>query len=361
MPVRFWLLCLSVVCLSMYGMLSLKKSTPLSSEQLTSLIAQPTVIEARHDAKISHHPLQLLNSGRVPIHIVEMKTTCGCTLVSEVPDQPIAPGQKCLVKVRATPPGFGEMRSYLTIRTEPALPHPLVVTVKLFGKELPVPFVSHAPEIAQLSGTEPSAEAITEFEVQTVELIDAPLFLKRQQCDHEGLRIWFEDDPLEEPLFDGKVRRIYKMKVAGSLPASDIETTKDRHLIVTETTVSQPPKSIIVESRVKPLVKIVPSVVNLTVRQDGNSNTECVVALIDSRGEGDRKPLHANVDVGWVQVAGQKIVEQPDRLIQTFRLTILPMMISNELRDATNITHIRFQSESQSETVLSLPVRVRFE
>lgn len=363
MSARYWLPCVLVFGLISYGLLPRKNTaSTLSQPSTVSLIAQPSVLEVRHESKPLRGIFQLRNTGTVSIEIVEITATCGCTLVGEIPKQPIAPGQERQVEVQTIPPEYGEKKSYLTIRTEPTLSHPLVVTVKLKGAELPAPFVSYAPEVVVLSGTEPSTEVKTEFEVQTVELADAPYFLNHQQCDLDGLRIWFEDVPHEEPLFDGKVRRVYKLKVARRLPQSDIETTKDRHVLVTETTTAlRPPKTITIESHVTPLVKVVPSIVNLTVQRNSATTTESTFALIDSRDESERKSFEVNVESDWIQVEKDKLVKQPDRSIQTFRLSISPGQLLNQSSEKVIQSQIKFMSATQGGLLVNLPVRIHVE
>ncbi len=248
---------------------------------------------------------QIQNMGSAPVRIIDVETTCGCTVVSGVAGRFLQPNETLEMQVQASPPSIGEKTSLLTIHTAPAQSSPATVSVTLKGKDLVPPYIAYCPETVSLSGAMTSSEVVTDFEVHTVEQTASPLLLLREQYKDTDLRIWFDSDPREEPLF-GNVRRIYKFKAAGRLPQNCEQVQKYRHAFATTTECSQPKKSVSIESQVVPLVRVIPSVVNFVVTQASLNSLERTIVLIDSRVVAERYGFEPKSGVEWLRVESAK-------------------------------------------------------
>lgn len=120
---------------------------------------------------------RIQNTSTAPVRIVDVETSCGCTVVTGVAGRFLQPNETVEVRVQVSPPTIGEKTSRLTIRTIPAQSSPAVVSVTLKGKDLVPPYITYCPDVVSLTGTTTSSEVVTGFEVHTVEQTASPLFV----------------------------------------------------------------------------------------------------------------------------------------------------------------------------------------
>lgn len=295
------------------------------------------------------------NRGTAPVRIVDVETTCGCTVVTGVAGRFLQPNETVEVRVQVSPPTIGEKTSRLTIHTIPAQSSPTVVSVTLKGKDLVPPYIAYCPDVVSLSGTTTSSEVVTGFEVHTVEQIASPLLLVREQYKDSDLQIWFDSEPREEPLF-GSVRRIYNLKAAGRLPQSYEQIKKHRHTFTTTTECSQPKKSVSIESHVVPLVRVVPSVVNLVVPQDSSSILERTIVLIDSRAVAERIGFEPKSDKEWVRVESAEVENQEERSLHTFKIVVDPRNLVHDADRSAFRSQVTFSSSHEDSTTVSVSI-----
>lgn len=74
------------------------------------------------------------NTGKTPILIQNVQTSCGCT-TAEKPSEPIQPGKKSKISVKYDTKRVGDVHKTITVTTN--VGEPIVLTIK--GKVLPAP------------------------------------------------------------------------------------------------------------------------------------------------------------------------------------------------------------------------------
>lgn len=182
--------------------------------------------------------------------------------------------------------------------------------------------------------------------------------LVREQYQDSDLRIWFDSEPREEPLF-GNVRRIYKFKAAGRLPPSCKQVNKYHHAFTTTTECSQPKKSVLIESLVAPLVKAVPSVVNLIVPQDSSSVLERTIVLVDARAIAERIRFEPKSCEEWLRVESAKVENQEERSLHTFRIAVDPRKLVRDAASSTVRSQVTFSSGHEDSMTLRVSIIVK--
>jgi Protein of unknown function (DUF1573) len=70
---------------------------------------------------------QFKNTGKVPVMITNVATSCGCTTAKK-PEEPIAPGKKSEIVVKYDTKRVGEFTKTITITT--SVGEPIVLTIK---------------------------------------------------------------------------------------------------------------------------------------------------------------------------------------------------------------------------------------
>lgn len=73
------------------------------------------------------------NTGKTPLLIQDVKTSCGCT-AAEKPSEPIQPGKKGVIKVKYDTKRVGDLHKTITVTTN-VQTEPIVLTIK--GTVLP--------------------------------------------------------------------------------------------------------------------------------------------------------------------------------------------------------------------------------
>lgn len=79
------------------------------------------------------------NTGKTPILIQNVQTSCGCT-TAEKPSEPIQPGKKSKISVKYDTKRVGDLHKTITVTTN--VSEPIVLTIK--GKVLPAPVATPA-------------------------------------------------------------------------------------------------------------------------------------------------------------------------------------------------------------------------
>ncbi len=81
------------------------------------------------------------NTGKTPLLIQNVQTSCGCTTASK-PSEPVQPGKKSVISVKYDTKRVGDVHKTITVTTN-VQPEPIVLTIQ--GKVLPAPPVEQAP------------------------------------------------------------------------------------------------------------------------------------------------------------------------------------------------------------------------
>ncbi|MBM3454404.1 MAG: DUF1573 domain-containing protein [Bacteroidetes bacterium] len=92
-----------------------------------------TVYQAGNVVKgqVINAKFKITNTGKIPLIIAGIKAGCGCTETTEVPDNPIAPGDYYIVegKVKTAELTAKNINKHITIEAN-ALPYPLTLRIK---------------------------------------------------------------------------------------------------------------------------------------------------------------------------------------------------------------------------------------
>jgi hypothetical protein len=106
------------------------KEAPKAVEPALPITFDLTLIERANIAKGTNDRFTFgfKNTGKTPILIQDVITSCGCTTASK-PDQPIAPGEKSEISVKYDTFRIGAFEKTITIKTN-VQPEPIVLTIK---------------------------------------------------------------------------------------------------------------------------------------------------------------------------------------------------------------------------------------
>lgn len=122
-------------------------------------------------------PLAFVNTGRHPLKLARVDTSCGCTVVKGVPADEIAPDAAVSFDVAVTLPAYGDQRTSITVETDPPSPQPIEVALVMQGASVETPYVNQMPESFELT-TRQAGEAVEHvIEVETGEAIDSDPWL----------------------------------------------------------------------------------------------------------------------------------------------------------------------------------------
>jgi len=138
----------SALLFSLFGFIIFSCKTEISEAELgdkTSVKIEPiytvgkplekcdTVYQAGNVVKgqVINAKFKITNTGKIPLIIAEIKAGCGCTETTEVPDNPITPGDYYIVegKVKTAELTAKNINKYIKIEAN-ALPYPLMLRIK---------------------------------------------------------------------------------------------------------------------------------------------------------------------------------------------------------------------------------------
>jgi len=129
-----------------------KKETPVSKVKKVKAKKAPisftTLVIERNSIPYDSQELfefEFKNTGKTPLLIQEVHTSCGCT-TAEKPSDPIQPGKKSKIKVKYDTKRVGAVNKTITVTTN-VQTEPIVLTIK--GVVLPAPAVAPVVEPAK--------------------------------------------------------------------------------------------------------------------------------------------------------------------------------------------------------------------
>jgi hypothetical protein len=118
--------------------------------------------------------LQLRNVGRTPLRIVGVETTCGCTVVDELPQRPIPVRGEVTLKVNVSLPDGGTKNTRLAIDYAGAASGRVVVPLELHGRRPNLPFARFRETGISLPITDRSQPVVRRLAIETVEQAGEP-------------------------------------------------------------------------------------------------------------------------------------------------------------------------------------------
>ncbi len=327
----------------------------------STVIVQPSTLEVRSGADSAPLAFTVINQGNTVVEISDVTATCGCTVV-KARQRKLNPHETMQVEVQASPPGIGEKTSRITIHTVPPQPQPLTVLVTLKGEEQAVPIVSYCAELLTLNGSVLGEEVTRQFEVHTIEKIDTKPWLANEQLAVPDLRIWYDEPPAETSFNSGAIRRVYNMKVAVVLRGNDgLVADRYRHTLTALSKSPSPGKTIAIEWRVIPLVRAVPSVLNLTVSSGASNSVERTVVVIDDRAIQSGQPVRSRADHDWLVVKSGKADVQEQRSVHSFQIILDCQKLGMNPRESMTRSVVTFFMDDDETTTVCVPIIVRAE
>ncbi len=225
-----------------------------------ALDIRPARLEIQRDESAQMIPpitLDLSNVGAGPLTILDVETTCGCTLPEPLSASVIAPGQSVTLHIKASVPAHGEKVSRVSVMTDSATTARIDVPVILRGRELTPPYIETAPGQVELTGTTPEQDVEQTFVVSVVEETSRT-WLTGLTSDVAGFDLDHVELIKEEPLTQQTVRRWYQFRIHGWLPRIGEVTSGALRFTTTGESSPKPIPVITLSATVMPAIRVVP-------------------------------------------------------------------------------------------------------
>ncbi len=226
LPVGF-MACLLVVTLAGCG----RSGTPrvdlrLEPESVTIGTDDADAVDLSRDLEVR----VTNNSGR-SYRIVDVASSCACTLAGPLSATTLAPGEHCTAQFRVTVPRVGKTVTWAEFVTIPAAVPPLRMRFELIGEDDLLPRIVLSPSGIPLIGEIAGEAAETSATVTTLEQSGAEHWLSGAEADSSDIQVRLQPASADEELPNGIVRRTYTMDVIGCVPADRFGQRVQIHLI----------------------------------------------------------------------------------------------------------------------------------
>ncbi|MEZ6063484.1 MAG: DUF1573 domain-containing protein [Planctomycetaceae bacterium] len=110
------------------------------------------------------------NTGRQPISIADLETTCSCAVAQPFDPKPLQKDESRTLRFYVRPPSYGKKRSIVTVHTSPSLA-PTEIIFYMSGVSVQIPFVNVVPDAIQLVAEAFDEPVTHQFSVETGERI----------------------------------------------------------------------------------------------------------------------------------------------------------------------------------------------
>lgn len=170
--------------------------------------------------------IQIANRGPTPIRVLEVTSSCGCTLADPIEQPDLEPGATTLLRIRGTPPTAGERRAFVDLECDLPQSKRTRIEVHLKGKPIPLPSLKHSPETVFIRGPREDVHE-SHFEIETIEVSGTPDWLGQPTGIPAPFEIHLEHRN-EAPSRDaGQVQRTYRYQVRARIQSG---TTHETHI-----------------------------------------------------------------------------------------------------------------------------------
>lgn len=175
--------------------------------------------------------VSITNNSSKSYRIVDVISSCACTLAGPLSATLLAPGEHCISQFRVTVPRVGKTVSWAEIVTEPASVPPLRVRFELIGGGDHVPRIevtpSSIPLIGEIAGERVEAAAT----VTTLERAGSEHWLTGAEADSSDFQVHLRPTEDDEEVARGGVRRRYSLDLIARVPAERFGQRVQIHLL----------------------------------------------------------------------------------------------------------------------------------
>jgi hypothetical protein len=213
--------------------------------------------------------LQLRNLGRTPLRIVGVETSCGCTVVDELPKQPLPSGGAATLKVKVSLPDSGTKVTQLGIDYAASTTGRIVVPLELHGRKPDLPFARLRDAGISLPIADRTRSATRQLSIQTVEPAGEPPWIVGLRPQAPWLTAVLKGEPEMGPSDAGQVARTYHLEIMATLPADAADSEFAEIEFETNSATTKRPPNLRVVTTLTPILKAVPA--QLTVLRNASS------------------------------------------------------------------------------------------
>lgn len=173
-----WMIVVAV-CLGVAGFKILEQQQDRSdaTEATASIMGivvspQNVIVERTENGGASQVEFTLKNSGRAPVLVQSVETSCGCSIAQPMADRTIHPAKTQLLVISAEPPAFDsrivQVELQLVDPIDTSRKETIRLQMKLIGKPLPASRVYDLPQSIEMSNNCPG-EVVRLFGFNTIE------------------------------------------------------------------------------------------------------------------------------------------------------------------------------------------------
>lgn len=299
---------------------------------------------------------KLKNRSSTPIHVAEVRPSCGCTVPEKWANGTLAAGETRELQVQLAVPQYGKKTSVIQIRTETnGVTATDEIKINLEGVERVVPHIESVPAKLEVRSYIGDAIASREFFVETIEQADTPAwFLGFSSADAELASVTLVEEPESKPQ-GANVRRQYKCRADVKVPA---EIARPKHVLITLSTrtiqVGDPPKPILLRVERQPEIRCVPSAMFYSPKDLAEGRYERTLTIISNSGEAFDAEVE-KPEAAWVEV--EPIASSSEQHSRAFRIRV---KASDAIPASTGLSksQIRIRTTLRSTPTVDVPVTV---
>lgn len=329
------------------------RTTDDTSQRDTGLKAEPDFFELSTSG--ASVPLRIVahlrNTSHQPIEILNVKSSCGCTVPDPLPTQPVGPGKTAELPIMVSPAEFGTTHITLTIATNSNSTPSIPVKITARGKTVHAPYVAFAPLQMRLAGNQPDATIEQEFTIQAIENRDAGPWIQAIKTRDPSVKCEIVGTPDDKTYLGEIIRRIYVIRVQGKLAGRNSIIAELE--IATATPATRPVAPIWVSVLYEPAVRAVPSL--LTVHEEAAVTVlhRDILLMTESTKEWIWRVASVDLPPG---ISIMKVPGGEDSSSQRFRVSMDHEFIEALGKSADHRVILRFSTGIEADPVVEVPV-----
>ena len=299
---------------------------------------------------------RLVNRSDKSVRIVNVSTSCACTLTEPLAISTLAPNMDAQLRLRVSIPSHGRKEVVVRVETSPPSVDSPSIRLILIGPERKLPYVESPVIDLRLTGHRAGEWVAQECDVVTVEEAETTPWIKGVAAPDDAIQASMTLPPSEELYGPMRVRRTYRLAVRGQLPAATERPRSHTLVIATDdrlSTSATDPYVIRATTVLEPLVRIVPKEISFHRSRIDHWPVVRNVMLVGPPGNQLSfdviEPLPSWIEVGMSSDSASK----QNRLIR--------VVIHEPLSDASRVTEtIRFtvHGTNDGDTIAEIPISV---
>ena len=209
---------------------------------------------------------RLVNRSDKSVRIVNVSTSCACTLNEPLAISKLAPNMEAQLRLRVSIPAHGRKEVVVRVETDPPSIDPPSIRLVLLGPERKIPYVDSSPIELRLTGHKTGGWVAQECDMVTVEEAETTPWIKGVVAPDDAIQASMTLPPSEELYGPMRVRRTYRVAIRGQLPAADERPRSHTLVVATDDRLSASvadPYVIRATTVLEPLVRVVPRAISL--------------------------------------------------------------------------------------------------